>query len=64
VLQQGALRLLAVSCHSTELERLLSAMGLANSTARSQLGTKRLTDMTRMVLHLRAQNVKDKKQTF
>jgi len=39
-------------------------MGLANSTARSQLGTKRLTDMKRVVLHLRAQNVKDKKQTF
>ena len=39
-------------------------MGLANSTTRSQLGTKRLTDMTRVALHLRAQNVKDKKQTF
>ena len=64
VLQQVALRLLAVSCHAAELERVWSAMGLANSTTRSQLGTKRLTDMTRVVLHLRAQNVKDKKRTF
>jgi len=64
VLQQVALRLFAGSCHAAELERVWSAMGLANSTTRSQLGTKRLTDMTRVALHLRAQNVKDKKQTF
>jgi len=64
VLQQVALLLLAVSCHAAELERGWSAMGMANSTMRSQLGTKRLTDMTRVALHLRAQNVKDKKQTF
>jgi len=64
VLQQVALSLFAVCCHAAELERVWSAMGLANATTRSELGTKRLTDMTRVALHLRAHNVKVKKQTF
>jgi len=64
VLQQVPLRLLTVSCHAAELERVWSEMGLANSAMRSSLGAKGLMDMTRAALHLRAQNVKDKKQTF
>ena len=64
VRQRVALRLLALSCHATELQRVRSAMGLVNSTMRSQLGSKRPTVMTRVALHLRAQNTKDEKQTF
>lgn len=64
VLQQVALRLLVVYCHAAELERIWFGMGLANSSTRSQLGSKRLTDMTRVALLLHAQNVKDKNPTF
>jgi len=61
VLQQVDIRLLAVSCHAAELERVWSAMELASSTTRSQMGTKRLTDMPRAALHVRARSVKHKK---
>lgn len=64
VLQHVALRLLAVSCHTAEHERVWAGMGIENSSMRRQLRIKRLTDMTRVALHLCAQNVKEKKHTF
>ena len=59
-LQQVAQRLLSVCCHAAEMERVWSGMGLANTPARSRLDVARLTSMTRVMLHLRAEHAKDK----
>jgi len=59
VVADVALRLLSVPSHAAELERVWSGMGLANTPLRNRLDTDRLTDMTKVVLQMRAALAKE-----
>jgi len=54
VVADVALHLFSVPAHAAELERVWSGMGLANTPLRNRLDTDRLTDMTKVVLQMRA----------
>ena len=55
LLPQVAQRLLSVPAHAAELERVWSGMALANTPIRNRLSTEKLTAMTQINIHLRAQ---------
>ena len=59
VVADVALRLLSVPAHAAELEWVWSGMGLANMPLRNRLDTDRLTDMTKVVLQMRAALAKE-----
>jgi len=54
-LSEVAKRLLSIPAHAAEMERVWSQMGAANSPVRNRLTTDRLTDMTRVVVHMHSE---------